>query len=469
MSTRDLTDVRVRDAGPADLPAVRRVLLAAYQEYATALPPAVFGRYLTDILDVEARAGSGRILLAEHGGRVVGTVTYYADAAAEGLGWPAGWAGLRALGVDPAARGLGLGRALTEACRRRAMAAGASVLCLHTAEFMTAAVALYERIGFRRDPAFDFDAPSHYGLAGVRPVPILSYRLDLSRQHEEHAMDTAAIRVGALYENPVTGERGVVRVPPQEANGHLLVVDLYLRPGGRVAGEHVHPVTTESFTVVEGQLAVRHDGRSLDAGPGTRVQVAPGVAHDFWNASGEEVRVLVEVQPGERLEQLIRQLFLSAQDGRTDAKGRPRPLLAAVLAREFADTMRFTSPPQLVQRALFGLLAPVARATGHRALDPEYLRRELPVVDLEPLPAEIAAAVRCLAAQPTQIRPAKPVDLASRWTRIRAPEVRMRMRWRPVPLPSARQTSASRVRPASRKLSTLRPSTRTSTVAELGR
>ncbi|HYN17190.1 MAG TPA: hypothetical protein VEY96_03765, partial [Actinomycetes bacterium] len=70
--------------------------------------------------------------------------------------------------------------------------------------------------------------------------------------------------------------------------------------------------------------------------------------------------------------------------------------------QEFADTIRFTSPPQLVQRALFGLLAPVARATGHRGLDPGYLRRELPVVDLEPLPAEIAALVPGLAAQPTR-------------------------------------------------------------------
>jgi hypothetical protein len=79
---------------------------------------------------------------------------------------------------------------------------------------------------------------------------------------------------------------------------------------------------------VTGQLAVRHDGRTLHAGPGTRVQVAPGVAHDFWNASGEEARVLVEVRPGRRLEQLIRQLFLSAQEGRTDARaghGRCRP------------------------------------------------------------------------------------------------------------------------------------------------
>ena len=86
------------------------------REYAAVLPPAVFGPYLADILDLEARDRGGRLLVAEHDRRVVGTVTFYEDAAAEGLGWPPGWAGLRALGVDPAARGLGAGRALVDAC-----------------------------------------------------------------------------------------------------------------------------------------------------------------------------------------------------------------------------------------------------------------------------------------------------------------------------------------------------------------
>jgi GNAT superfamily N-acetyltransferase len=180
MSSLKLAGVEVRGAGPADLPAVRRVLLAAYQQYAATLPPAVFGRYLTDILDVESRAEDGEVLVAEHGGRVVGTVTYYPDAGREGFGWPAGWAGLRALGVEPGSRGLGIGRALLGACLARAEAAGAPVLCLHTAEFMPAAIAIYERAGFRRAPAYDFDATGGLALSGVRPVPILAYRLDLT-------------------------------------------------------------------------------------------------------------------------------------------------------------------------------------------------------------------------------------------------------------------------------------------------
>ena len=109
---------------------------------------------------------------------------------------------------------------------------------------------------------------------------------------------------------------------------------------------------------------------------------------------------MVEVQPGERFVQLIRQLFLLAQDGRTDARGRPKPLQAAVLGWELADTIRFTTLPRPLQRLLVGVLYPIARATGHRALDPAYLRRELPTVDLEPLPAEIVDLIPSLRTRP---------------------------------------------------------------------
>jgi hypothetical protein len=53
------------------------------------------------------------------------------------------------------------------------------VLCLHTAGFMTAAVALYEAMGFRRDPSFDFEATGHLRVGGIQPIRILAYRLDL--------------------------------------------------------------------------------------------------------------------------------------------------------------------------------------------------------------------------------------------------------------------------------------------------
>lgn len=106
-------------------------------------------------------------------------MTFYPDAGGEGLGWPSGWAGLRALGVDPAMRGLGIGRRLMGECLDRARALGAPVLCLHTAAFMTAAVTIYERMGFERAPEYDFDPRDVDESDLSEPVTVIGYRIDL--------------------------------------------------------------------------------------------------------------------------------------------------------------------------------------------------------------------------------------------------------------------------------------------------
>jgi quercetin dioxygenase-like cupin family protein len=207
-------------------------------------------------------------------------------------------------------------------------------------------------------------------------------------------------RVGEVFENPVTGERGVVRIAPNKSNGYLLVADLYVRPGGAVTGEHVHPEFTEAFTVVRGQLGARRDGTDLELGPGMRLEVAAGVAHDWWNTGNEEARVVVEAQPAERFLLAIRNLFLLAQDGKTNAKGIPGPLQAVAFGREFADTIRFTKPPRIVQQVMFGVLGPLAWLAGRRGSYQHYALRELPIVDLEPLPSEVADLVPSPLANP---------------------------------------------------------------------
>ena len=65
-------------------------------------------------------------------------------------------------------------------------------------------------------------------------------------------------------------------------------------------------------------------------------------------------------------------LFGLAQDGKTNAKGMPNPLQAAIFAREFADVLHFTKPPLAVQRSLFGALGAIARALGYRGSYPKY-------------------------------------------------------------------------------------------------
>jgi len=57
---------------------------------------------------------------------------------------------LRLLIVEPAARGLGLGRRLVMACVNFARAAGYRKLVLWTQSELTAARAIYEKLGFRK-------------------------------------------------------------------------------------------------------------------------------------------------------------------------------------------------------------------------------------------------------------------------------------------------------------------------------
>jgi integrase len=52
-------------------------------------------------------------------------------------------------------------------------------------------------------------------------------------------------KAGDTIENPVTGERIVVRVGTEDSGGELLAVDAHVRPGGAVTGEHVHPAIEE--------------------------------------------------------------------------------------------------------------------------------------------------------------------------------------------------------------------------------
>ena len=210
-------------------------------------------------------------------------------------------------------------------------------------------------------------------------------------------------KAGSVVENPVTGERGVARIGTAETDGELLIVDLYIRPGGAVVGEHVHPAIEERFTVLRGQVGFRLAGQEAIADLGEKLIVPAGMSHDWWNAGPEEALVRVEVRPAARFEAMIRNLFGLAQDGKVNRKGMPNLLQLAVFAQEFDDVMRLTRPPRWVQRGLFGLLAPLARMLGYQGSYPEYMaRRPSGIVEVEPM--DIAAALAEVPVAQTAVR-----------------------------------------------------------------
>lgn len=205
-----------------------------------------------------------------------------------------------------------------------------------------------------------------------------------------------AVHPGEVYYNPRCREKIVIRTPAAQTGGERAVMDLYVEPGGFAAGYHTHPFSEEIFTLVRGSLRVHLGGRDIILDEvGQTVTVPAGTVHRWFGNTEEETSFAVVelVNRAERFEQLIlRQLFGLAQDGKTDAEGRPSLLQHAVTMREFSDVLRFTDRPWPVQRLVNGALAPLARLLGYQACNPDYMnRRPLDVAQLEELPDEVAA------------------------------------------------------------------------------
>ncbi len=170
------------------------------------------------------------------------------------------------------------------------------------------------------------------------------------------------ITPGQTLENPVTGERFTFTQTASTTDGELLAFDFALRPGGAVPIPHVHPIQTERFEVVAGQMRFRVGLRTILAGPGDVVEVAPGVAHSFANAGDEEARLRVEVRPALQMEDMFAEVVAMAKAGRMNRRGLPRnPLDLAVLARRYDQEAHAPLMSVGVQRALLAPLVMWAR------------------------------------------------------------------------------------------------------------
>jgi ribosomal protein S18 acetylase RimI-like enzyme len=152
--------IQVRAVRPQEYEAAGGVTALAYREFAPSDNPD-WTEYLRRIADVSSRAERALVLGAFEDGRVLGTVTVEIDRRIEGGHdrdpLDPDEAHIRMLGVDPEARGRGIGRTLMDAAVAEARRARKRRMTLGTTERMTAAHKLYESMGFARGPDQVFD------------------------------------------------------------------------------------------------------------------------------------------------------------------------------------------------------------------------------------------------------------------------------------------------------------------------
>jgi hypothetical protein len=69
----------------------------------------------------------------------------------------------------------------------------------------------------------------------------------------ERPAGSQIIKVGEVWENPVTGERSVILERPWDNPTSRVTGELTALVGARVMGEHRHPALVEQFAVLEGR------------------------------------------------------------------------------------------------------------------------------------------------------------------------------------------------------------------------
>lgn len=115
---------------------------------------------LREIVRFTERPGARVLVALDDAGGLLGGVVYFADMAHYGSGGSAtqerNASGIRLLGVDPARRGQGVGKALTVHCIELARSAGHAQVILHTTGAMRPAWSMYEALGFQRSEDLDF-------------------------------------------------------------------------------------------------------------------------------------------------------------------------------------------------------------------------------------------------------------------------------------------------------------------------
>lgn len=178
------------------------------------------------------------------------------------------------------------------------------------------------------------------------------------------------IKTDNAMENPGSGQRLIFRKTAQDTGGELLEVEsVYTKPTSSRPPVHYHPRQEERFEVLSGRLNILVDGQERTLEEGEILIVPPGVPHEMW-APEAGARVNWQTRPALKTEAFFETVWGLAKDGKVNDKGVPNLLQLALIAREYEDEFRLASPPWAVQRALFGLLAPVGKLLGYHVRYP---------------------------------------------------------------------------------------------------
>src|SRR6185503_17408731 len=167
----------VRNARPDEFEEIGKLMVKVYSQlegFPKQSEQPSYYKMLLNIGEFAHKPDTELLVAVSPEGNIAGGVVYFSDMKYYGSGGTAtaekNAAGFRLLAVDPAARGLGIGKVLTQECIRKAREANLSQIIIHSTKAMKVAWKMYEAIGFKRSEDLDFMQEK---------LPVFGFRLRL--------------------------------------------------------------------------------------------------------------------------------------------------------------------------------------------------------------------------------------------------------------------------------------------------
>ncbi|HEV7738233.1 MAG TPA: GNAT family N-acetyltransferase, partial [Chlamydiales bacterium] len=140
-----------REGSPAEKKSLQQLGILSYNQFSKILSPAdwdIMNSFLRNDKMWDKLVNGSKIFVCEENDKLIGMAYLVPNGNPTHI-YPVDWSYVRMVGVDPACRGKGIAKRLTQMCVDYAKQSNEKTVGLHTSEKMNDAIHIYESIGFK--------------------------------------------------------------------------------------------------------------------------------------------------------------------------------------------------------------------------------------------------------------------------------------------------------------------------------
>lgn len=177
-------------------------------------------------------------------------------------------------------------------------------------------------------------------------------------------------KTNQIIESKTYGDKAKFLVTAEDSKGELLRAQVWIKPGADGPPEHYHPIQSETFEVIKGQLNIIYKGKELILLLGEKITVEPNTLHKWYNAGHEELEAIVELRPALKTEYFLESMYALDYQGKLDKKGLPNPLQFAAILNECYGELFVIGPPIIMQKFMAKVVGSFAKLIGFKGYVP---------------------------------------------------------------------------------------------------